>query len=74
VLYYDEDKFVGIKIFDWKDDNRVEVEVHYGGYNSFDEEFKTVKDARDFISKLQLATKNIEKYKVDEEGICEKCV
>lgn len=58
-----------INIYDWKGLDQVDVELDYLGQYPKEYNFKSVKEARDFINALQSA--KVYKYKVNEDGSVE---
>lgn len=71
-MYYkeDDDEFK-INIYDWKDSDKVDVEIDTGYGYPKEYNFESVKEAREFIKKLK--SSKVYKYKVNEDGSVELC-
>jgi hypothetical protein len=67
-MIFNEDSEVKIDIYKWKgeDEDRVDIEIDYGGFNSIELTVSTMKEADMFIKALKKA--NVKKHRVNEDG------
>jgi len=65
-MIFNEDSEVKIDIYKWKGEDRVDIEIDYGGFNKIELDVSTMKEADLLIKALKKAVVN--KHKVDEDG------
>lgn len=69
-MYFDEDTEIQINIYKWKTEDKVDIEIDYGGLSPLELSTSTVKEADLFIKALKRAL--VKKYRVNEDGSLDK--